>query len=100
MSFSQEQRVFIVEHYFSSRSYARVVDEFRRNYPDVTVPNNSTITRLIARFSECESVADKKRTGRPAILTPAKLAETRADFCLNLFVEAESGLAHFAKFQK
>ncbi|KAJ4442190.1 hypothetical protein ANN_12056 [Periplaneta americana] len=38
-----------------NRSYARVVDEFRRNYPDVTMSNNSTITRLIARFRECGS---------------------------------------------
>jgi hypothetical protein len=40
MSFSQEQRVFIVENYFASRSYVRVVDEFRRKYPDAAVPNN------------------------------------------------------------
>ncbi|KAJ4438262.1 hypothetical protein ANN_14201 [Periplaneta americana] len=37
------------------RSYARIVDEFRRNYPDVPVSDNSTITRLIARFKECGS---------------------------------------------
>ncbi|KAJ4447688.1 hypothetical protein ANN_09696 [Periplaneta americana] len=47
-------------------------DEFRRNYPDVAVPNNSTITRIIARFRDCGSVADKKRTGRPATLTPQR----------------------------
>lgn len=75
MLFSQEQRVFIVEHYFASRSYARVVDEFRRNYPDSAVPNNSSITRLIERFRECGSVADRKRTGRPVILTEAKMAD-------------------------
>ena len=50
--FSQEQRVFIVEHYFSSLSYARVVNEFREKYPGDKVPNNSTITRLIALFRE------------------------------------------------
>ncbi|KAJ4431178.1 hypothetical protein ANN_19775 [Periplaneta americana] len=38
-----------------SRSYAHVVDKFRRNYPDLAVPNNSTITRVIARFRECGS---------------------------------------------
>ena len=63
MSLSQEQRVFfIVEHYFSSLSYARVVNEFRERYPGDKVPNNSTITRLIARFRETGSVADKKKT--------------------------------------
>jgi hypothetical protein len=28
MLFSQEQRVFILEHYFVSRSYVRIADEF------------------------------------------------------------------------
>jgi hypothetical protein len=51
-----------VEHYFASRSYARVADEFRREYPDSN------------RFRECGSVSDRKRSGRPAILTEAKLA--------------------------
>ena len=77
MSFSQEQRVFIVEHYFSSLSYARVVNEFCEKYPGDKVPNNSTITRLIALFRETGSVADKKKTGRPKILTDAKLGEVR-----------------------
>ncbi|KAJ8874175.1 hypothetical protein PR048_025017 [Dryococelus australis] len=75
MAFSQERRVFIVEHYFATRSYARVADEFRLRYPDTTVPNNATITRLSNRFRESGSAADKKRSGRPAILAEAKLAD-------------------------
>jgi transposase len=62
-----------VGHYFSSRSYARAADEFRREYPDSAVPNNSTITRIINRFQKCGSVSDRKRSGRPVILTEAKL---------------------------
>jgi hypothetical protein len=73
MSFSQE-RIFVVEHYFASRSYARVADEFRREYPDSTVPNNSTITSTINRFRECRTVSDRKRSKRQVILTEAKLA--------------------------
>ncbi|KAJ8879687.1 hypothetical protein PR048_020295 [Dryococelus australis] len=75
MVFSQEQRVFIVEHYFATRSYARDADEFRLRYPDAAVPNNAKIRRLINRFRESGSVADKKRSARRAILTEAKLAE-------------------------
>jgi len=77
MSFSQEQRVFIVERYFTSHSYACVVDKFRVKYLDVSVPNNSTITRLIARFHESGTFSDKKRTGRPTVLTDDKSAEVR-----------------------
>ena len=35
----QEQRSFIFEYDFASRSYTHVKDEFCRNYPDVVVPN-------------------------------------------------------------
>ncbi|KAJ8870256.1 hypothetical protein PR048_029277 [Dryococelus australis] len=73
MVFSQEQQVLIVEHYFATRSYAHVTDEFRLRYLDTAVPNNATITRLINNFQENGSVVDKKRAGRPAILTEAKL---------------------------
>ncbi|KAJ8874699.1 hypothetical protein PR048_025565 [Dryococelus australis] len=75
MVFSQEQRVFIVEHYFATHSYARVADEFCLLYPDTAVPNNATITKLINYFGENGSVADKKRSGRLAFLVGAKLAD-------------------------
>lgn len=57
-TFSQEQQNLIVEHYFFSRSYAYVVDEFHGKYPGVAVPNNSTIMRLITHFRECKSVEE------------------------------------------
>ncbi|PSN37444.1 hypothetical protein C0J52_11710, partial [Blattella germanica] len=69
--------ILILEHYFASRSYARVKDELCRNFPDVVVLKNSTITIIIAHLRECGSVEDKKRTGRQAILTAAKLAQVR-----------------------
>jgi hypothetical protein len=77
MSFSQEQRVFIVGHYFASHSYAHVADEFRWEYPDSAVSNNLTITKIINRFWECGSVSDRKRSRRPAILTEAKVVFVR-----------------------
>lgn len=77
MSFSQEQRVFLLEQYFTSHSYEFAIDQFRVTYPDVSVPNKSTLTRLIRRFRETGSVADKKRSGRPVVLTDAKLSEVR-----------------------
>lgn len=64
MSFSQEQTVFIDEQYFasclySSFIYARTVDKLRVKYPNLTMPNNLTIARLTALFSESGSVADR-----------------------------------------
>src|SRR5678815_5051195 len=77
MLFSQEQRVFILEQYLACLSYARVKNALSDRYPDEAVPNNLTITRLIAHFRENGSVADRKSVGRPTILTTAKLAELR-----------------------
>ncbi|KAJ8887381.1 hypothetical protein PR048_013596 [Dryococelus australis] len=41
----------------------------------MAVPNNATITRLINRFRESGSIADRMRSGRPAILIETKLAD-------------------------
>jgi hypothetical protein len=50
MSFSQVQRVFIVEHYLASRSYLTCQNEFRDTFYDSPVPNKLTVSRLVNRF--------------------------------------------------
>jgi hypothetical protein len=52
MSFPQVQRVFIVEHYLTSRSYLTCHSEFRDTFPDSPVLNKSTISRLVNRFRD------------------------------------------------
>jgi hypothetical protein len=52
MSFSQVQRVFIVEHYLASRSYVTCQNEFRDTVPDSPVPSKSTISHLVNRFRD------------------------------------------------
>jgi hypothetical protein len=52
MSFSQVQRVFIVQHCLVSRSYLTFQNEFKDTFPDSTVPNKSTISRLVNRFRD------------------------------------------------
>jgi hypothetical protein len=52
MSFSQVQRVFIVEHCLASCSLLNCQNEFRDTFPDSSVPNKSTIYRLVNRFRE------------------------------------------------
>jgi Fe2+ or Zn2+ uptake regulation protein len=68
MSFSQVQRVFIVEHYLASRSYLTCENEFRDTFPDSPVPNKPTIYRLVNRFRDTGSVQDRNRSGRPSVL--------------------------------
>jgi hypothetical protein len=47
MSFSQVQRVFIVEHYLASCSYLTCQNEFRGTVPDSPVPDKLTLSRLV-----------------------------------------------------
>jgi transposase len=78
MIFSQDQRVFILEHYFSTRSYAECQNAFRNSFPDSVVPNTSTIQRLVERFRETGSIGEKRRSGRPSVLSNDSLVDIRA----------------------
>jgi hypothetical protein len=72
MSFSQVQRVFIVEHYLEYRSYLTCQNEFRYTFPDSPVPKKSTISRPVNRFRDTGSVQDRNRSGRPSVLSDDK----------------------------
>jgi hypothetical protein len=69
MSFSQVQRVFIVEHYLASRSYLTCQNEFMDTFPDSPVPNKSTISRLVNHFRDTGSVQDRNRSDRNSMLS-------------------------------
>jgi hypothetical protein len=78
MVFSQDQRVFILEHYFSTRSYAECQNAFRNSFPDSVVPNKSTIQCLIERFCETRGIGEKHCSGRPSVLSNDSLEDIRA----------------------
>jgi hypothetical protein len=56
MSFSQVQRVFVVEHYLASRPYLTCQNEFRDTFADSPVPNKSTVFRLVNRFRDTSNM--------------------------------------------
>jgi transposase len=78
MVFSQDQRVFILEHYFSTRSYAECQNAFRNSFPDSVMPNKSTIQRLVERFRETGSIGDKLRSGHSSVLSNDSLEDIKA----------------------
>jgi hypothetical protein len=77
MSFSQVQRVFIVEHYLASRSYLTCQNESRYSFPDSPVPNKLAICRLVNRFRDTGSVQDRNRSGRPSVFSDDSLDDIR-----------------------
>jgi transposase len=71
-------RVFSLEHYFSTRSYAECQNAFRNSFPDSVVPNTSTVHRLVERFCETGSIGEKRHSGRPSVLSNDSLEDIRA----------------------
>jgi hypothetical protein len=78
MVFSQDQRVFILEHYFPTRSHAECQNAFRNSFPDSVVQNKSTIQRLVKFFRETGSIGEKRHSGRPSVLSNDSLEDIRA----------------------
>ncbi|KDR23996.1 hypothetical protein L798_07935 [Zootermopsis nevadensis] len=77
MSFSQAERVFIMEHYIKTNSYTECQQSFVRSFPESRVPHKSTICRIAYRFRETGSVSDKKRSGRPSSLSDENLNDVK-----------------------
>jgi hypothetical protein len=75
--FLQDQHVFILEHYFSTQSFAECQNAFRNSFPDSVVPNESTI-QCLERFRETGRISEKRRSGRPSVLSNDSLEDIRA----------------------
>jgi hypothetical protein len=69
MVYSRAERVFILEHYFTSKLFAVVREAFSNAYPDKEVPNKTTIHRLVTTFRDTGSVCDRKHVRRLTVLT-------------------------------
>jgi hypothetical protein len=54
--YSWAERVFILEHYFASKSFAAVREAFSNAYPDKEVPNKTIVHRLVTKFRDTGSV--------------------------------------------
>jgi hypothetical protein len=78
MVFSQDQHVFILEHYFSTWSYAECQNAFRNSFPDSVVPNKSTIQRLVKHFRETGSTGEKHHSGCSSVISNDSLEDIRA----------------------
>jgi len=68
ISFSQMQRVFIVEHYLQSQFYLKYQDDFSRAFPKSQVPDKWTAFHSVACFHETGSVSDWKCSSHPTVL--------------------------------
>jgi hypothetical protein len=74
MVYSRAERVFILEHYFASKSFATIREAFSKAYPDMEVPNK-TIHLRVTKFWDTGSVCDRKLVQRRTVLTDGKVKE-------------------------
>jgi hypothetical protein len=68
MVYSQAECVFILEHYFGSKSYDTVREAFSNAYTDKEVPNKTTIHQVVTKFWDTGSVCDRKHVWHQRVL--------------------------------
>ncbi|PSN50113.1 hypothetical protein C0J52_04698 [Blattella germanica] len=78
VKYTLEQHMFLFETYTRKRSYLKCRIRFIRKFPGVSVPNISTIHRLVCKVRE--TFADKKRNHKRTLLTEEKLDDIGACF--------------------
>ncbi|PSN53660.1 hypothetical protein C0J52_20565 [Blattella germanica] len=61
VKFTLEQHVFLFETYTRKRSHLKCLIRFIRKFPGFSVPNKSTIHRLVCKVRETGAFADKKQ---------------------------------------
>jgi hypothetical protein len=76
MVYSRAERVFILEHYFASKSFAAVREAFSNAYPDKEVPNKTTIHRLVTKFRDTVFACDKCSSSDKAEITALPISSS------------------------
>ena len=80
VKYTLEQRMFLFEIDTRKRSYLKCRIRFIRKFPGVSVPNKSTIHRLVCKVRETGAFTDKKRNRKRTVLTEEKLDDIGACF--------------------
>ena len=75
MRYSAVQRIFICNTFMKKSSWRKCRRKFRRQFPDSSVPDKTTIYRLVKKFNYTGSVQNKKPQVNKRVLTEEKLDE-------------------------
>ncbi len=73
MSFSRNERVFIVWVYYKTRSYKSVREQFTKKFVGCELPKKSSICRLMRKFESTGNIGNAGYQRAPIVLTPARL---------------------------
>lgn len=79
MVLTLKERIFIVEHYFATKSYKTVLKMFKDEFPGREPPNNSSVSRIVAKFREYGTVRNLPHDREKTALTPQVLATVASE---------------------
>jgi hypothetical protein len=77
MILTRELIIFCEAFFFRNESYALWQEAFQEAFPNDTVPNKTTIYRIITKFEETGSVCDRKHNRRRTALKYDTLEDER-----------------------
>ncbi len=80
MPFTRKQRIYLLERYLATKSYADTIAAFTAEYENTQVPNKSSISHLVKKFRETGSVMNALKIRTRTVLTPEKVKEMGAAF--------------------
>ncbi len=80
MPFTHKQRIYLLERYLATKSYADTIVAFTTKYEDAQVSNKSFISRLVKKFCETGSVMNAPKNRTLTVLTPEKVEDIGAAF--------------------
>ncbi len=80
MPFISKQRIYLLERYLATKSYADTIAAFTAKYEDAQVLNKSSISQLVKKFRVMGSVMNAPNNRTRTVLTPEKVKEIGAAF--------------------
>ncbi len=80
LPFTRKQRIYLLERYLATKSYADTIAAFTAEYEDAQVPNKSSISQFVKKFCEMGRVMNAPKNQTRTVLTPEKVEEIGASF--------------------
>ncbi len=83
MVLTVQERIFVIEQYFTHKSYKNVSEMFHMKFLSKDVPNKSTMSRIIAKFCQHGTVCNLPHDIEKTVLTPCVLATVSFELASN-----------------
>ncbi len=90
MVLTLQERISVTEQYFAHKSYKTVSEMFQAKFPGTDVPNKSTMSRIITKFHQHNTVCNLLHDREKTALTPRVLATVSSELAPNDTLTSES----------